>query len=276
MTNGGFTKPWIPGVASKTPSLRLPAVVRTKPSRMPSGDQAGIRSGSVVEIGDGAANGFITVEVGGVAHQGHPVTGPSVDAIAAALTTVNAEKAEHLRLSLADDMRSNGLQLVRIDSDRVGTPVLLGSGTPGGPVIQVNEPARGTPAAETAQQLGIALSLPPHEHPLGHEWALETGREATLTVSRVTGPEQAAQIANRETSGLAATIVTSDEVVAREFLDSYTGTGAFWNASTRLLDGFKLCRVPETGINVDRAPGPRGPVTFADLYLRQFVIIPMS
>jgi glutamate-5-semialdehyde dehydrogenase len=126
-----------------------------------------------------------------------------------------------------------------------------------------------------ASQRGIALSLPPHDHPLGYEWALDTGREATLTVSRVTGPGHAAQVANQETSGLAATIVTHDEAAANEFLDSYTGTGAFWNASTRLLDGFKLRRVPETGINVDRVPGPRGPVTFADLYLRQFVIIPV-
>ncbi|HEX4102170.1 MAG: aldehyde dehydrogenase family protein [Pseudonocardiaceae bacterium] len=127
---------------------------------------------------------------------------------------------------------------------------------------------------EAARQSGIALSLPPHDHPLGHEWALDAGREATLTVSRATGPGHAAHVANQETSGLAATIVTDDEAAAKEFLDSYVGTGAFWNASTRLLDGFKLRRVPETGINVDRVPGPRGPVTFADLYLRQFVIIP--
>ncbi|MEO7196270.1 MAG: aldehyde dehydrogenase family protein [Pseudonocardiaceae bacterium] len=124
------------------------------------------------------------------------------------------------------------------------------------------------------RQRGIALSLPPHPHPLGHEWALDTGREATLTVSRVSGPAHAASVANQETSGLAATIVTSDESAAREFLDGYTGTGAFWNASTRLLDGFALRRAPETGINVDRVPGPRGPVTFTDLYLRQFVVIP--
>jgi glutamate-5-semialdehyde dehydrogenase len=124
------------------------------------------------------------------------------------------------------------------------------------------------------RQRGIELSLPPHVHPLGHEWALDTGREATVTVSRVTGPRHAAQIANQETSGLAATIVTTDEAAAHEFIDSYVGTGVFWNASTRLLDGFKLRRVPETGINVDRVPGPRGPVTFADLYLRQFVVIP--
>lgn len=127
---------------------------------------------------------------------------------------------------------------------------------------------------DAARQRGLELSLPPHEHPLGHEWALDPGREATLTVSRVSGPRHAAQVANQETSGLAATIVTRDEAAAQEFLNTYTGTGAFWNASTRLLDGFKLRRVPETGINVDRVPGPRGPVTFTDLYLRQFVLIP--
>ncbi len=129
---------------------------------------------------------------------------------------------------------------------------------------------------EAARARGVALSLPPHDHPLGHEWALDTGREATLTVGRVAGPAPAAEVANRETSGLAATIVTRDDVAANEFLDAYTGTGVFWNASTRLLDGFKLRRVPETGINVDRVPGPRGPVTFQDLYLRQFVVIPVG
>lgn len=124
------------------------------------------------------------------------------------------------------------------------------------------------------EQRGIAVSLPPHDHQLGHEWALDEGREATVTVSRVAGPAEAARVANHETSGLAATIVTTDEAAATDFLDAYTGTGGFWNASTRLLDGFKLRRVPETGINVDRIPGPRGPVTFEDLYLRQYVVVP--
>jgi glutamate-5-semialdehyde dehydrogenase len=34
--------------------------------------------------------------------------------------------------------------------------------------------------------------------------------------------------------------------------------------------------VPETGINIDAVPGPRGPVTFRDLYLRQFVVTPAA
>jgi glutamate-5-semialdehyde dehydrogenase len=121
---------------------------------------------------------------------------------------------------------------------------------------------------------GITASLPPHDHRLGYEWALDAGREATVTIAPAESPAQAAAIANEETSGLAAGIAASDPVAAAEFLDGYAGTGAFWNATTRLLDGFKLLGVPETGINIDALPGPRGPVTFRDLCLRQFVVTP--
>ncbi|MFC5060957.1 aldehyde dehydrogenase family protein [Actinomycetospora atypica] len=129
---------------------------------------------------------------------------------------------------------------------------------------------------EMLRDADIHASLPPHAHPLGHEWALDDGHEATVTIAPADGPADAAAIANRETSGLAATIVTADEAAARTFLDTYAGTGAFWNATTRLLDGYKLRRVPETGINVDHVPGPRGPVVFTDLVLRQFVVVPAS
>ncbi len=122
--------------------------------------------------------------------------------------------------------------------------------------------------------LGIAASLPPHDHPLGYEWALDPEREATVTVAAAGSPAEAAAIANDETSGLAAGIVAEDPVAAAVFLGGYAGTGAFWNATTRLLDGFKLLQVPETGINIDAVPGPRGPVTFRDLALRQFVVTP--
>ena len=121
---------------------------------------------------------------------------------------------------------------------------------------------------------GVAASLPPHGHPLGHEWALDEGHEATVTVAPAAGPAQAARVASEQTSGLAASVVTAVTAAAQAFLTAYTGTGAFWNASTRLLDGFKLRGVPETGINVDHVPGPRGPVTFLDLCLRQYVVTP--
>jgi glutamate-5-semialdehyde dehydrogenase len=131
------------------------------------------------------------------------------------------------------------------------------------------------PAAERElAELGIALEHPPHGHALGHEWALDDGNEAHVTLERVGSPVEAAMIANDETSGLAAGIVTDDAASAVQFLDAYVGTGAFWNTPTRLLDGFKLLGAPETGINVDHVPGPRGPVTFQDLYLRQYVVMP--
>jgi glutamate-5-semialdehyde dehydrogenase len=129
-------------------------------------------------------------------------------------------------------------------------------------------------AALAARTPSIAAKLPPHEHPIGYEWALDSAAEASVTIAPANGPADAARIANEETSGLAAGIVAEDADAAGEFLARYTGTGAFWNATTRLLDGFKMLAVPETGINIDRVPGPRGPVTFHDLYLRQYVVVP--
>lgn len=120
----------------------------------------------------------------------------------------------------------------------------------------------------------ISVSLPPHTHPIGYEWALDSAREATVTVLPVASTVEAAEVANRETSGLAASIATTSETTANQFMDAYTGTGVFWNATTRLLDGFKLLAVPETGINIDKVPGPRGPVTYPDLCLRQYAILP--
>lgn len=124
------------------------------------------------------------------------------------------------------------------------------------------------------EERDVRASLPPYDHPVGYEWALDSGREATVTIAVVADLDEAVTIANTETSGLAATVVTEDGEAAQRFIASAVGTGVFWNASTRLLDGFKLHGVPETGINVDHVPGPRGPVTFQDLFLRQYVVVP--
>ena len=124
--------------------------------------------------------------------------------------------------------------------------------------------------------LGVTPSLPPHDHPLGKEWATDEGNEAHVTIAPVGGPEEAADLANQATSGLAAAIAGDDPSAADAFLRRYRGTGAFWNASTRWLDGFKLLQAPETGINVDPVPGPRGPVTYRDLYLRQLRVVPIE
>jgi glutamate-5-semialdehyde dehydrogenase len=161
-------------------------------------------------------------------------------------------------------------RLVTDSTDRLGVCNRLN-------LLLIDRPAydRLWPVAEKALAArGIEPSLPPHDHPLGHEWALDSGAEAHVTVARVDGPQDAATTAARETSGLAATVCATDEAAATAFIDAYTGTGVFWNTTTRLLDGYKLLGLPETGINVDHTPGPRGPVTYVDLSLRQFVVLP--
>jgi glutamate-5-semialdehyde dehydrogenase len=119
-------------------------------------------------------------------------------------------------------------------------------------------------------RLGIDVREPER---VGHEWANDPDRIASVTVRSVESLEAAVALANEETSGLAAAIVTEDGDAAARFLDAYRGTTAFWNATTRFTDGFALTGSPETGINVDRVPGPRGPVTYRDLYLRQYRVV---
>ena len=113
----------------------------------------------------------------------------------------------------------------------------------------------------------------PLDRRLGYEWANDPERVSTVTVALVDGLAEAVRIANEETSGLAAGIVAEDESAAEAFLDGYRGTAAYWHATTRYTDGFELTGAPETGINVDWAPGPRGPVTYRDLWLRQYRVV---
>ena len=184
-------------------------------------------------------------------------------------TLAHADGGAVLYLDASADM-TLARQLIRTSLDRLGVCNRLN-------LLLVHDAiwATAVPAVTAVtERLGVAVSLPPHRHQLGHEWALDAGAEATITIAAVAGPQEAAQIANRETSGLAASVVAGDAAAAHQFLDAYAGTGAFWNASTRLLDGFKLLSLPETGINIDVVPGPRGPVTFRDLYLRQYVVLP--
>jgi glutamate-5-semialdehyde dehydrogenase len=186
-------------------------------------------------------------------------------------TMAHADGGAVLYLDVAADA-ALALQLVEASVDRLGVCNRLN--------LLLVHPARWSSlvpgVVALLDRLGIAASLPPHAHPLGHEWALDDGHEATVTIAPADGAYAAALIANDETSGLAAAIVTADQAAADVFLGAYAGTGAFWNATTRLLDGFKLLNVPETGINIDAVPGPRGPVTFRDLHLRQFVVTPAA
>ena len=156
----------------------------------------------------------------------------------------------------------NRLNLALIDRDAV---VLL-------PTLLAVFAEHGLEVRSSAAAAEVDGVLPLDER-LGYEWAADPERVATVTLHIVENIDDAVRIANDETSGLAATIVTEDEAAARQFLDGYRGTAALWNATTRFTDGFALLGVPETGVNVDVAPGPRGPVTYRDLCLRQYRIV---
>jgi glutamate-5-semialdehyde dehydrogenase len=120
------------------------------------------------------------------------------------------------------------------------------------------------------EELGIRIDVDAEP---GHEWANDPEHVASVTVRSVKDAGEAAALANHATSGLAAAIVTENRETARTFLERYRGTAGFWNAPTRFTDGYALTGTPETGINVGWSPGPRGPVTYRDLWLRQYRVV---
>ena len=79
---------------------------------------------------------------------------------------------------------------------------------------------RGSPRAIEA---GGDSILPHDRDRLGYEWANEPERIATVTLDVVDDLDDALRIANEETSGLAAGIVTEDTDAANRFLDGYRG-----------------------------------------------------
>jgi glutamate-5-semialdehyde dehydrogenase len=157
----------------------------------------------------------------------------------------------------------NRLNLLLVDRDATALlPELLGV------LADVGVEVRGTERA-----LAAAPEVAPLDVPLEHEWANDAARVATVTLDVVDGLEDAVGLANERTSGLAAGIVTEEAAAAERFLSGYRGTAACWHAPTRFVDGFELTGAPETGINVDWTPGPRGPVSYRDLHLRQYRIV---
>jgi glutamate-5-semialdehyde dehydrogenase len=167
--------------------------------------------------------------------------------------------------------REKALAVAEASLDRLGVCNRLN-------LLLVDHGARGLldPLLELFRSRGLEVrgeGGEPLDTPIGHEWAGDPERVATVTVALVESLEEALRIANDETSALAAGIVTEDAGVARRFLDGYRGTAGFWHAPTRFADGYELTGAPETGINVDGVPGPRGPVTYRDLWLRQYRVV---
>jgi glutamate-5-semialdehyde dehydrogenase len=100
--------------------------------------------------------------------------------------------------------------------------------------------ARGVAVVGTARAAAV-VSVPQLDEPIGYEWAGDPARVATVTLDLVDDLVEAAQIANTETSALAAGIVAEDVDAVESFFSLYRG--------------------------------PRGPVTYRDLWLRQYRVV---
>ena len=157
----------------------------------------------------------------------------------------------------------NRLNLLLVD--RAAAAALL-------PPVAVQLARLGIEARGTERARALA-SMAPLDVRLGHEWANDPERVATVTVDVVDGPEEAAAARQRGDVRAGRGGRRRGRGVAQRFLDGYRGTAAFWQAPTRFTDGFALTGAPETGINVDWVPGPRGPVTYRDLWLRQYRVV---
>ena len=169
--------------------------------------------------------------------------------------------------------REKALALAAASLDRLGVCNRLNLALVDREAADVVAPLLALFAEKGLEVRGDVEGAEPLDGPLGHEWASDPERVSTVTIALVDGLDDAVGVANGQTSGLAAGIVAEDEQAAIRFLDAYRGTAAYWNATTRFTDGFELTGAPETGINVDWAPGPRGPVTYRDLWLRQYRIV---
>ena len=128
--------------------------------------------------------------------------------------------------------------------------------------------ARGT------EQAREHSAMAPLDLRLGHEWANDADHVATVSVDVVDGPRRGSPACERGDVGARRhRRRRGRDGRASGSSTRYRGTAAFWQAPTRFTDGFALTGAPETGINVDWVPGPRGPVTYRDLWLRQYRVV---
>ena len=83
---------------------------------------------------------------------------------------------------------------------------------------------------------------------------------------------EAVGIANTQVSGLAATVVT-ESATPRSGSSTLSRHSRVLEHADAIHRRVRADGAPETGINVDFAPGPRGQVTYRDLWLRQVRVV---
>ena len=128
-------------------------------------------------------------------------------------------------------LHEKALALADASLDRLGVCNRLNLALVDRAAVAVLEPLLDVFRGRGLEVRGDVPGAQPLDEPLGHEWASDPDRVGTVTVALVDGLDEAVRIANEQTSGLAAGIVTEDAAAAERFLDGYRGTAAFWNAT---------------------------------------------
>ena len=92
-----------------------------------------------------------------------------------------------------------------------------------------------------------------------------------IAIRVVDSLEAAVATINRDSSSHSDAIVTADAAAARRFLAEVDSATVYWNASTRVTDGFEFGYGAEIGISTDRLHA-RGPMGLRELCTHKFVI----
>jgi glutamate-5-semialdehyde dehydrogenase len=131
--------------------------------------------------------------------------------------------------------------------------------------LRADEKARDLLAPQSSA-LGPRLRLKPATE---QDWFTEYN-DYILNVRVVRGVEQAIDHINHYGSAHSDSIVTKNELRAKQFLAEVDSAAVYWNASTRFTDGGEFGMGAEIGISTDKI-GARGPMGLEELTTYKWV-----
>lgn len=150
----------------------------------------------------------------------------------------------------------NAAETLLIHRDYPETGKLIGALQAAGVVVRGDEAVREAAPGAT----------PAASEDFGREFG-----EMIMAAAVVSGWEEAVDHIHRRGSAHTETIVTENRETAERFLQSVDSASVFWNASTRLADGFRYGLGAEVGIATGRVHA-RGPVGMEGLLTSKWLL----